>query len=88
MAVQKTISLTSEWQSLNTLTSAPIGIKIDVQVIRGRDVRVATSDTKPDDDLHGFKFQAGEFFRSESGAKQSWVRAAFDGETGLLEAEY
>lgn len=88
MATQKTISISSDWQSLNVLSGATVGAKIDVQVIAGRDVRVATSDTIPTSDDHGFKFYAGKFFRSETGAKECWVRASVDGVLGILEVSY
>ena len=85
---QKSVQLTNDWLSLNTLTGAAVGTKIDVQVIHGRDVRVATSDDKPTDDVHGFSFTAGEFYRSESGAKETWVRAAVYSDAALLEVQY
>lgn len=85
---QKTIQLTNDWQSLNVLTGASVGAQIDVQVIHGRDVRVATSDEKPTIDVHGFSFEAGEFYRSESGAKEAWVRAAMFSDAALLEVQF
>ncbi len=88
MATQKTINITGDWQSLNDLSGAAIGAQIDVQVISGRDVRVTTSDNAPLADQHGFKFPVGNFFRSESGAKECWVRASIDGDLGKLEVSY
>lgn len=88
MATQKTINISGDWQSLNVLSGATVGAKIDVQVIAGRDVRVAASDTIPESENHGFKFYAGKFFRSEAGAKECWVRASVDGALGTLEVSY
>ena len=88
MATQKTINITADWQSLNTLTGASVGQQIDAQVLRGRGVRVAGSDSKPDDKLRGFHFKVDAFFRSEAGAKECWVRASVDGDLGQLEVEY
>jgi len=88
MATQKTINITADWQSLNTLTGASVGTQIDAQVSRGRGIRVAGSDSKPDENLHGFHFEVGAFFRSETGAKECWVRASVDGDLGQLEVEY
>jgi hypothetical protein len=88
MATQKTISISGDWQSLNVLSGATVGAKIDVQVIAGRDVRVVASDAIPTPDNHGFKFYAGKLFRSEAGAKECWVRASADGVLGVLEVSY
>ncbi|AUR81889.1 hypothetical protein NVP1016O_09 [Vibrio phage 1.016.O._10N.286.46.A11] len=88
MATQKTINITEDWQPLNALSGAAIGAQIDAQVIAGRDVRVTTSDSAPLADNHGFKFHAGKFFRSESGAKECWVRASIDGDLGKLEVSF
>ena len=88
MTTQKTIRLTSNWQSLNTLSGATVGAKIDAQVISGRDVRVAVSDSSPADDIHGFKFAIGKFFRAETGSPEVWVRGVADGENAILEVEF
>lgn len=88
MATQLTVNINDEWQSLNDLSGAAIGVKIDAQVVSGRDVRVATSDTAPDPDYHGFKFATGKFFRSEAGAKECWVKGNLDGDLAKLEVEY
>jgi outer membrane lipoprotein SlyB len=88
MATQKTISISGDWQSLNALSGATVGAQIDAQVSRGRGVKVATSTTAPDGAIDGFQFNVGEFFRSESGANECWVRASLDGDLGKLEVEY
>ncbi len=88
MATQKTINITEEWQSLNGLSGAAIGVQIDAQVSRGRGVKVATSVTAPDGSVEGFQFNVGSFFRSETGASECWVRASVDGDLGKLEVEY
>lgn len=88
MAEQKTIQISGAWQSLNVLSGAAVGAEIKAQIIQGRDVRVATSDAIPTDDVHGYRFSAGEFFQSQSGAKETWVRASVDGDLGLLEVEF
>ena len=88
MATQKTINITGDWQSLNDLSGAAIGDQIDAQVSRGRGVKVATSSTIPDGSIEGFQFNVGNFFRSETGAEECWVRASVDGDLGKLEVEY
>jgi len=88
MATQLTVAISDQWQSLNTLSGATVGAKIDSQVISGRDVRVAVGDTAPSADQHGFKFPVGKFFRAEAGSPEVWVRAAADGENASLEVEF
>jgi len=88
MATQLTVAISDQWQSLNTLSGATVGAKIDSQVVSGRDIRVAVGDTAPADDQHGFKFSVGKFFRAEAGSQEVWVRAAVDGENASLEVEY
>ena len=88
MATQKTINITEDWQSLNDLSGAAIGAKIDAQVSRGRGVKVATSSTIPDSSIDGFQFNVGKFFRSETGALECWVRSSIDGDLGKLEVSF
>ena len=85
---QISIKITDDWQSLNTLTGAAVGAQIDVQLISGTDVRVATGDNKPDDSVHGFQFAAGDFFRTERGAKEAWIKVALFDEVAILEAQF
>ena len=85
---QKSVQVSHEWQSLNTLTGAAVGKQIDVQVIHGRDVRLATGDNKPGDEVHGFSFEAGEFFRAETDAKEAWIRSAVYSEVALCECQF
>ncbi|AUR84314.1 hypothetical protein NVP1054O_10 [Vibrio phage 1.054.O._10N.261.52.A1] len=88
MATQKTINITGDWQSLNTLSGAAVGAQIDSQVSRGRGVKVATSSTMPDSSIEGFQFNVGKFFRCETGALECWVRASIDGDLGKLEVSF
>ena len=85
---QKTVKLSNVWVCLNEELGASVGAQIDVQVISGRDVRVATGDNTPDESVHGFSFQSGGFFRIEAGAKKAWVRAAYYKDAPILEAQY
>lgn len=88
MANQITVSLSSEWQSLNSLSGADVGVKIEAQVISGRDVRVIESDSQPDMLEHGFKFSVGKFFRVDYNSREVWVRGSLDGDLAKLEVEY
>jgi hypothetical protein len=88
MTTQKTVQISDQWQSLNTLSGATVGAKIDSQVLAGRDVRVAVGDAAPGLDTHGFRFSPGKFFRSEAGSPEVWVRAEVDGDNAKLEVEY
>lgn len=88
MATQKTINITGDWQSLNALSGAAVGDPIDVQVSRGRGVKVATYSIMPDSSIQGFQFDVGKFFKSEAGALECWVRTSIDGDLGQLEVSF
>ncbi|AUR82840.1 SGNH hydrolase-type esterase domain protein [Vibrio phage 1.029.O._10N.261.55.A7] len=87
MKTHKTIKVSGEWQSLNSLSGAEVGAEIDVQVIQGRDVRFINSESRPSFESKGFGYSPREFFKSDAGEYECWVVSRLDIDESIIEAK-